>query len=127
MTSKVKFVAREEKDKYVLIHPRTPEIIAALEKHKGKDHFKVEGSDYMGHDTIEVLMNLEILGTTEFSEKEDHAKATILREEILKIRESKLLHKLFHKLKTSKTEEDKILFEALKKRLDAMKLLDVLD
>lgn len=126
MASRVKFVTREEDDKYVIIDPKTPAIRKALEEKTGKPWFKIEDQDYLAHETIRILLNLEILGREELGEEENFNRIKVLKNEELKVAESELLHKMFHELENSTDPEEKELYQQIKKRLDVKKLLGIL-
>lgn len=116
MASRVRFVLRAKKDKYVEVRPNSKTITAALKTHTGKEYIQVKDDNFLSFEVIKALLNIEAVGS------DDEIRLELVGIEIRNVCEARLLLKLKNSLCEVKDHDFKI---ELEQRLSRLKLKEL--
>ena len=118
MRSKVKFIYRTEDDKRAYIEPASEFLKSKLQEYKGRQEIMVAAEDgNLGTTVLENLLFIEVLAYEDL----DDDRIFLVREEIIALREMRLLLKIYKSLADSKDPQDKKLYQGMKKKLSDLK------
>ena len=122
MRSRVKFIYRSTDEKIAYIEPASNFLKDKLERHKGCHELMIRAEEgHLGMTVLENLLFIEVLAY----ESLDDDRIYLVQSEIVKLREMKLLSKVYSDLSNSEEPEDKKTYRRLSTLLRAKKLEEV--